>query len=243
MISTQRATGSLFGRDALAHAVVQHLGGRARRRAEAGVAQPREHLARAAARRCRTCARSPSGCRRAGAARGASVPWRGAASRGSPRASSRGGCPTGCTARWRRSRPPRGRAATNSSLVVLVGVGRALALAEAAEGAADGADVGDVDVAVDDERDRLARQLRAQLVGRLAHLLDRLRARLGEQRRQLVGAQRHAVAALARSRPATRSGRIGAGGSVRPEPRRGMKLQYLTLIVSSTPGAIHSGSM
>ena len=34
--------------------------------------------------------------------------------------------------------------------------------------------------------------------------------------------------------PATRSGRIGAGGSVRPEPRRGMKLQYLTLIVSIT---------
>ena len=42
---------------------------------------------------------------------------------------------------------------------------------------------------------------------------------------------------------ATRSGRIGAGGSVRPDPRRGMKLQYLTLIVSITPCAIHSGSM
>jgi hypothetical protein len=47
-------------------------------------------------------------------------------------------------------------------LGVLVGVGRALALAEAAERAADDADVGDVDVAVDDERDRVARQLRAQ---------------------------------------------------------------------------------
>ena len=33
------------------------------------------------------------------------------------------------------------------------------------------------------------------------------------------------------------------GRSVRPEPRRGMKLQYLTLIVSSTPGASHSESM
>ena len=43
--------------------------------------------------------------------------------------------------------------------------------------------------------------------------------------------------------PATRSGRIGTGASVRPEPRRGMKLQYLTLIVSSTAGSIHSGSM
>ena len=43
--------------------------------------------------------------------------------------------------------------------------------------------------------------------------------------------------------PATSSGRIGAGGSVRPEPRRGMKLQYFALIVSSTPCATHSGSM
>ncbi len=47
--------------------------------------------------------------------------------------------------------------------------------------------------------------------------------------------------------PATSSGRIGAGGSVRvggpPDPRRGMKHQYLTLIVSITAGAIHSGSM
>jgi hypothetical protein len=42
---------------------------------------------------------------------------------------------------------------------VLVGVGRALALAEAAERAADHADVGDVDVAVDDERHRVAREL------------------------------------------------------------------------------------
>ena len=119
--------------------------------------------------------------------------------------------------------------------VVLVGVGRALALAEAAEGAADGADVGDVDVAVDDERDRLPRELGAQLVGGLAHVLDRLRARLGEHRRQLVGAQRERRRAPARSRAATRSRRIGAGGSVRPEPRRGMKLQYFALIVSSTP--------
>src|SRR4029078_9464834 len=40
--------------------------------------------------------------------------------------------------------------------VVLVRVGRAAADAEAAERAADDADVGDVDIAVDDERDRLA---------------------------------------------------------------------------------------
>ena len=80
------------------------------------------------------------------------------------------------------------RGGANSSLVVLVGVGRALALAEAAERAADDADVGDVDVAVDDERHGVARELGAQLVGGRAHLLDRLRARLGEQRRQLVAA-------------------------------------------------------
>ena len=44
MISTQRATGQLVRRDPLAHAVVQHLGGRPRRRAEPGLAQSLEHL-------------------------------------------------------------------------------------------------------------------------------------------------------------------------------------------------------
>ena len=67
---------------------------------------------------------------------------------------------------------------------------------------------------------------RAQLVGGLAHVLDRLGARLGEHRRQLVGVSASAVA-----RPLDRAGdEIGGadrrcGGSVRPEPRRGMKLQ------------------
>ncbi len=42
--------------------------------------------------------------------------------------------------------------------------------------------------------------------------------------------------------PGTRSRRIGRS-SRRPEPRRGMKLQYFTLITSSTPCSIHSGSM
>jgi hypothetical protein len=84
---------------------------------------------------------------------------------------------------------------------VLVGVGRAPALAEAAERAADDADVGDVDVAVDDEGDALARQLRAQLVGRGAHVLDRLGARLGEHRGDLLRRERRAVA-----RPGDRGG-------------------------------------
>ena len=74
-------------------------------------------------------------------------------------------------------------------------------------------------------------------------VLDRLRA---ASRRTSPSAPRRSARARRGARsiaPATRSGRIGAGGSVRPEPRRGMKLQYLTLIVSITPWAIHSGSM
>ena len=100
----------LVGADALAHAVVEDLGGGARRRVQAGVAQLREDLGRRQARRCRTCARSPSGCRRAGAA-AARSPWPRAASTGSPRASSRDGCPTACRSRSRRSRRPRARGA------------------------------------------------------------------------------------------------------------------------------------
>ena len=126
--------------------------------------------------------------------------------------------------------------------VVLVGVGRALALAEAAERAADDADVRHVDVAVDDERDGVARQLGAQLVGGLAHVLDRLGPRLGEQRGQLLGGERLAVA-----RALDRAGHQVACGSSRssrrPEPRRGMKLQYFALITSSTPCSSHSASM
>ena len=85
-------------------------------------------------------------------------------------------------------------------LADLVGVGRAPALAEAAEGTADDADVGEVDVAVDDEGRPLAGQLGAQLVGRDPHLLDHLGAGLGEQRGQLVLAQLDALAPL-RDRP------------------------------------------
>ena len=42
--------------------------------------------------------------------------------------------------------------------------------------------------------------------------------------------------------PGTRSRRI-ARSSRRPEPRRGMKLQYFSLITSSTPCSIQSASM
>ena len=64
-----------------------------------------------------------------------------------------------------------------------VGLGRAAALAEAAEAAANRADVRDVDVAVYDEADRLANELGAQLVGGNTDLLNRLRPRLGKERR------------------------------------------------------------
>ena len=81
-------------------------------------------------------------------------------------------------------------------LADVVGVRRALALAEAAEGAADDADVGEVDVAVDDEGRGLAGQLGSQAVGGDSHLLDHLRPRLREQGGQLVLGELGPLAAL-----------------------------------------------
>ena len=103
--------------------------------------------------------------------------------------------------------------------LVRVGVRRAPPLAEAAERAADDAHVRHVDVAVDDERDRVPRQLGAQLVGRLAHVLDRLGPRLGEQRGDLAGVER---AAGARPRDRVRPQRAlrpvdAAGAAARDE--------------------------
>ena len=103
---------------------------------------------------------------------------------------------------------------------MLVGVRRALALAKPAERTADGADVRDVDVAVDDERHRLPRQFLAQLVGGLTDLLDRLRPGLREQRRQLIRAQRQPVASpldctghqLGTDRRNAACGRVGTAG-------------------------------
>ena len=87
-----------------------------------------------------------------------------------------------------------GHAAAKLLLAVLVGVGRTLALPEAAEGTAHHAHVRHVDVAVDHERHPLAGQLAAQLVGHLAHVLDRLRPRFAEQRGELLRAERRAIA-------------------------------------------------
>ncbi len=103
--------------------------------------------------------------------------------------------------------------------VVLVGIGRALALPEPAERAPHDAHVGDVDVAVHHERDRLPGELLAQLVGRLADLLDGLRPRLREQRGQLIRAQRQPVAApLDRARHELGADRRRGFGAPGPAP-------------------------
>ena len=216
MISTQRATGSLFGEmrsRTPSWSTSAAVPGVESRPANA---QPRQDVAAARARRRRTCARSPSASTRAGGA-AARRPWRRAASAGSPRGPSRGGCPTACRSRSPRTRRPRATRARELLAVVLVGVGRALALAEAAERAADDADVRDVDVAVDDEGDLVAGELGAQLVGGLAQVLDRLGPRLGEQRGQLLGRRATRPSRPFAIAPGTRSRRI-ARSSRRPRP-------------------------
>jgi hypothetical protein len=74
-------------------------------------------------------------------------------------------------------------------LRMLVGVGQAPRLAKVAERAPDNAHIGDVDVSVDHERDRLPRQASAQLISRAADLLNHRRPGLREQRRQLLAGQ------------------------------------------------------
>jgi hypothetical protein len=107
--------------------------------------------------------------------------------------------------------------------VVLVGVRRALGDAEAAERAADDAHVRDVDVAVDDVGHRVAGELRAQGVGRLAHVLDDLGPVVGEQRGQLRRVQR-----LAGVRAGDRGGAQLAAAAPRHERRvmRADRLQH-----------------
>ena len=215
MISTQRFDRQLVRRDPLANAVVEHLGRRAGGRAEPAIAQVLENRPRRPCRSARTCSGPPSASRRAGGSAGP-PPSPAAASARSPRARSRDGCRPACTARWRRSPPPRAPG-PRILLVEQVGVGRAASLAESAEGAADHADVGEVDVAVDDEGRPLPGQLGAQLVGGEPHLLDHLGAGLGEQRGQLVLGERDRPRAPWRSPPAPGRGRGAprAGGPSR----------------------------
>ena len=75
----------------------------------------------------------------------------------------------------------------------------------------------DVDVAVDDERHRLPRQLLTQLVRGAPHLLDHPGPALGEQRRQLLGASAQRRPAPWRP-PAARPRRRSRPLARRPEP-------------------------
>ena len=109
MISTQRSTGSLFGRDPLAHAVVEHLGRGPRRRAEPALEQVLEDLV---GRLAGALAHVVDLHRRVGVQvqlrrhlLGQPQP----ACR-TPRGSGRDGCRPACRSRSRRTRPLRGSA-------------------------------------------------------------------------------------------------------------------------------------
>ena len=110
-------------------------------------------------------------------------------------------------------------AAAELRLVVLVGVRRALALAEPAEGAADGADVRHVDVAVDDERHRLPRQLRAA-ARRRPRACPRSPRAASRRTSPSAPAATSASPACARAPLPGRRGprRMANGASWRPEP-------------------------
>ena len=188
----------------------------------------------------RTCSGPPSASRREG---GLAAPpaWRAAASARSPRACSRGGCRPACRSPSRRTRPPRPPCAANSSSSDVVGVGRAAPLAEAAEGAADHADVGEVDVAVDDEGDPspASSARSSSAASRISSITSGRVSANSAVSSSSVSASPSRPLSIA---PGARSGSIRRSLR-RPDPRRGMKLQYLSLITSSTPCSIHSGSM
>ncbi len=128
--------------------------------------------------------------------------------------------------------------------VVLVGVRRALALAEAAERAADRADVRDVDVAVDDERDRLAGELRraARRPPRASPRSPRRASPRTSPSAPLRSAQRR----RGPSRSHRRRGRRGSGRAARcggraSRPAARDEAPVLDLDrVHHRPGAIHS---
>ncbi len=194
MISTQRVGGQLVGRDPRPDAVVEDLGRGARSRPETALEQVVEHRLRRAAR---ALAHVMDLHRRVGMQvdlgrhvldqpQPATVVLERVV-----------GVDAALHADLRR--PVVDRLLDAGLEVVLghvVGVGRAAALAEAAEGAPDHADVGEVDVAIDDERHPLAGKLRPKPVGRRAHLLDHLGSGLGEQGRDLILGQRLAATPL-----------------------------------------------
>ena len=95
-----------------------------------------------------------------------------------------------------------------------------LALGEGAEAATEVADVGVVDVAVDDVADALAIDLAAQRIGALAHLRHLAAAR-GEQAHDLGLVQRVAVPGAAKDRPELRAARGMRGRCRRIAARAG----------------------
>ena len=242
MISTQRATGQLVRRDPLADAVVEHLGGRPRGRAEPALEQVLEDLVRALAG---ALAHVVDLHRRVGVEVDLrrAPPWPAAASARTPRGVRSGWMPP-C---MQSSVAPKSTASSIRAGEVLlgdfVGVGRALALAEAAEGAADDADVGEVDVAVDDEGDAVSPASSARSSSAATRISSITSGRVSAKSavssssRQLLPSRPFSIA-RGGQRPASR-----LSPARRPEPRRGMKLQYLSLTTSRTPCSIHSGSM
>ena len=248
MISSQRATGSVFGADPFPHPVVQHLRRRPRRGAEARIAQAREDLARRLPRdvahvrdlhravRVQVDVHPRPGRRALGEPQPPQIVLQ---------------APVGVDPRLdaqlaravlhRLQHPAR-----ELLLGVLVRVRRALALAEAAERAPHRAHVRDVDVAVDHERHRLPRQLRAQLVRGRAQLLDGVLGASPQTAPSAPASLSHSPARPFSIAPPTRCASIVRSSrrvSGPPLPRRGMNDQNFALIVSSTPREIHSGSM
>jgi hypothetical protein len=108
-------------------------------------------------------------------------------------------------------------------LGVLVGVGRAFALTESAEGTSDRADVGDVDVAVDDERDGVptSSERSPSAAARISSITSgRCSANSAVSSSAVSSSPREplSIARPAASGPTLTSPR-------RPEPRRGMNDQ------------------
>ena len=171
-----RATASvliLSGQRTAAHLVVEDLGGGAGQGLEAGLL----------AARVRYVGQGPSERRAPSVTSSAVKAWmwmrrragahRPRARRGSSRRRSWGGCRPGGRPRWPPAPRPRATRSVISSSVEQVGVAaqveRERALGEGAEPALEGADVGVVDVAVDDEGDVVADDVRRSCVGHLGH--------------------------------------------------------------------------
>ena len=158
----------------------------------------------------------------------------------SPRSASPDVSPTACRSRSPRNRRARGPCGGTPPLV-LVGVRRAPALAEAAERAADGADVRNVDVAVDHEGDRVTGKLPAQQSG--GWRMSSTASGRVSANSAVSSSSVRAPPSCARSIAAGTRSRLIVRSSRRPEPPRGMNDQYFVLIASSTLCSGQSGFM